>query len=60
MIRNKMKESKPQAFRIRLELCERLDIYSQESMIPKTSIVEVALKEYLDKVAPITENDNSD
>ena len=53
MARNKVKDSEAKTFRIRKEICIRLDEYSEESMIPKTSIVEVALKEYLDKVAPI-------
>jgi len=31
---------------------ERLDAYSEKSMIPKTKIVEKATEEYLNKVAP--------
>ena len=32
---------------------ERLDGYSETSHIPKTVIVELALEEYLNKVAPV-------
>ena len=53
MARNKVKDSDARTFRIRKDIGTRLDAYSEESMIPKTSIVEVALKEYLDKVAPV-------
>lgn len=53
MTRDKMKNSKPQAFRLRTDICERLDKYSEKSMIPKTSIVEAALKEYLERVDSI-------
>ena len=32
---------------------ERVSAYSAATRIPKTAIVEMALKEYLDKVAPV-------
>lgn len=35
------------------ETIERVRAYSEQTRIPKTAIVEIALKEYLDKVAPI-------
>lgn len=53
MARPKVKESKAQSFRLRADLGERLDGYSETSHIPKTVIVELALEEYLNKVAPV-------
>ncbi len=35
---------------VKKELVDRLDEYSEKSLIPKTSVLEVALQEYLDKV----------
>lgn len=35
------------------EILDRLTAYTEETRIPKTAIVEKALKEYLDKVAPV-------
>lgn len=43
------KDGKVINYYVRKDLVERLDAYSEKSMIPKTSIVEAALKEYLDK-----------
>jgi hypothetical protein len=46
---------KPGAFincKVRLDIVERLNEYSEQTRIPKTAIVEFALIEYLDKVAP--------
>lgn len=31
---------------------DRLEEYSEQTMIPKTAILETALQEYLDKVVP--------
>lgn len=53
MARPKVKESKAQSFRLRADIGERLDGYSETSHIPKTVIVELALEEYLNKVAPV-------
>lgn len=53
MARPKVKESKPQSYRLRQDISERLDNYSNTSHIPKTAVVELALEEYLDKIAPI-------
>ncbi len=53
MARPKMKDSEARSFRIRKDLGERLDDYSETSHIPKTVIVELALEEYLKKVAPV-------
>ena len=53
MARKKTKDSDARSFRIRKDIGERLDKYSEESMIPKTALVEKALEEYLNKVAPI-------
>jgi len=55
MARSKVKISEARSFRIRKDLCDRLDDYSDVSMIPKTALVEKALEEYLDKVAPVEE-----
>ena len=35
------------------EIIERVSAYSEATRIPKTAIVEMALKEYLDKVSPV-------
>ena len=35
------------------EIIERVSAYSEATRIPKTAIVEMALKEYLDKAAPV-------
>ena len=56
MARNKMKDSEAMSFRIRKDISERLNGYSDTSHIPKTVIVELALEEYLNKVAPVEEN----
>ncbi len=53
MARNKTKDSDARSFRIRKDISERLDGYSETSHIPKTVIVELALEEYLNKVAPV-------
>lgn len=39
------------------EIIERVSAYSEKTRIPKTAIVEMALKEYLDKVDPVTEKE---
>ncbi len=44
------KDGKVINFYVRKDLVERMDAYSEKSRIPKTSIVELALNEYLDKV----------
>ena len=36
-----------------VELLDRLDNYSDETRIPKVAIAEIAIREYLDKVAPV-------
>lgn len=56
MARNKTKDSDPVSFRIRKDINERLSDYSESSSIPKTAIVEMALEEYLGKVAPTKKN----
>lgn len=53
MGRPKVKESKAQSFRLRVDIGERLDGYSETSHIPKTVIVELALEDYLNKVTPV-------
>lgn len=53
MARPKVKDAEARSFRIRKDLGTRLDEYSEWSHIPKTVIVELALEEYLNKVAPV-------
>ncbi len=38
------------------EIIEKVSAYSEKTRIPKTAIVEMALKEYLDKVDPVKDN----
>ena len=56
--RPKVKDSKAQSFRLRADIGERLDGYSEISHIPKTVIVELALEEYLNKVALVKKSVN--
>lgn len=53
MARPKVKDAEARSFRIRKDLGERLDGYSETSHIPKTVIVELALEEYLNNIAPV-------
>ena len=53
MARPKVKDAEARSFRIRKDLGERLDDYSETSHIPKTVIVELALENYLDEVDPV-------
>lgn len=53
MARPKTKDAEARSFRIRKDLGIRLDDYSEWSHIPRTAIVELALEEYLNKVAPV-------
>ena len=53
MARPKTKDAEARSFRIRKDLGTRLDDYSEWSHIPKTVIVELALEDYLNKVAPV-------
>ena len=57
MARPKTKDAEARSFRIRKDLGTRLDDYSEWSHIPKTVIVELALEEYLNKVAPVKKDD---
>ena len=50
MTRTKTKESDARSFRIRQDICARMDKYSDTSHIPRTAIVEMALEEFLDRV----------
>ncbi len=45
--------------KIRQNVVDRLNQYVEESMISKTNIVERAIEEYLDKVAPKTDDKNT-
>ena len=55
MARKKVKTSEARSFRIRKDICERMDTYSDKSMIPRTAIVELALIDFLNKVDPVEE-----
>lgn len=55
----KTKDAEARSFRIRKDLGTRLDDYSDYSHIPKTVIVELALEEYLNKVAPMKKTTKS-
>lgn len=44
------KDGKPVSFKLKSEICSRLDAYSETSGIPKTIIVERALDKYLAEV----------
>ena len=46
------KDGKFVNFYLKKDLAEQLDKYSEQTMIPKTSIMEIALQEYLEKVDP--------
>lgn len=35
---------------VKRELVDRLEAYSEKTLIPKTSVIEVALEQYLDKI----------
>lgn len=59
MARPKVKDAEARSFRIRKDLGERLDGYSETSHIPKTVIVELALEEYLNNVAPVKKTSKS-
>lgn len=41
------KIGRPVSFKLDLEICDRLNAYSEESGVPKTKIVERALDKYL-------------
>ena len=38
---------------VRKDIADRVDAYSEASLIPKTAILEMALQEYLDKVQKV-------
>ena len=47
MAREKTKTTYPVAFRFEEDLLHDLAVYSEKTMIPKTRIVEAAIREYL-------------
>ena len=49
MARNKMKNSKTVSFRLRNDICDKLEKCSEETMLSKTAIVEKALEDYFNK-----------
>lgn len=49
MARTKIKTTYPVAFRFEEDLLQDLAEYSTKSMIPKTRIVEAAIREYLER-----------
>lgn len=56
MGKNDKKEARPQTFKLRIDLVERLDAYRAETGVSKTFAVEKALERYLNEVAPIEGN----
>ena len=60
MARPKTKDAEARSFRICKDLGTRLDDYSEWSHIPKIVIVELALEEYLNKVAPVKKTNRKD
>ena len=56
MTRQKTKESTPISFRMESGLLSDLDEYSKQTMIPKTRIMEQALREYLERMTPTKES----
>ena len=50
MARSKVKDSEARSFRLRQDLCNQLDAYSDKTKIPRTAIVELALEDYFAKV----------
>lgn len=46
------KESVSLSCKIRKDIYDKLDLYSEHSMIPKTALVERALEEYLARQEP--------
>ena len=57
MARPKIKESTLRTFRMNNVVGDRLDAYSEATKVPKTAVVEIAVTEYLDKVAPETKSE---
>ena len=49
MTRNKTRNLTPVSFRLDTEVVADLEDYSEKTMIPKTRIVETAIKEFLIK-----------
>lgn len=43
------KEGEARTFRIKQELCDKLDAHSEKTSLSKTAIVEKALAEYFEK-----------
>ena len=49
MARTKTKDSEARSFRLRQDICDRLDAYSDKTRIPRTAIVEMALEDFFNK-----------
>lgn len=45
----KIKEGEARTFRIAQGLCDKLDAFSEKTMLSKTAIIEKALAEYFEK-----------
>lgn len=52
MTRPKVKDSKSVSYSLDTEILEMLERYSAETLIPKTRVVEQAIKEYIEARAP--------
>lgn len=49
----KNKDYVPTAIKLRADLSARLNAYKAKTGAPKTFVIEKAVEEYLDKVAPV-------
>lgn len=49
MAKPKTKDSKATTFTLDVNVIEQLNVYSEETMIPKTRIVERAIIEYIER-----------
>lgn len=52
----KTKDYVPTGLKLRADLAARLDAYKDKTGVPKTFVIEKALEEYLDKVAPVDDD----
>ena len=50
MSKPKIKNSKVTSFSLDVEILERLDNYCKTTFVPKTKVVELSLKKYLDEM----------
>lgn len=56
MAAKKNKDFVPTALKLRADLAKRLDEYKDKNGVNKTFVIEKALEEYLDRVAPVSDD----